>query len=528
MKIFYSFFILIILCSVCAAQNTDDASKYTSNPRAALSDAQDALKQKNYERAKKLAIIYNALSNSDKGNVVIKEADVHLNYSDIINEARKDYTTGDYYEALKKFIYANDILKAEDGLYTSIESCCIAILDKKIEMPSDTAIGHKLYNLYQEADMTSSNSAVLLQIASLCGNGIAAQEVGYIFKNKEKYEEAVRYLEIAKSKGHNVYADLGYSYNMLSSTDRKKRDEYLQSSFENYLESAKRGNRVSQYNVGMYYEDGTGTKKDIKEARLWYNKSYSNGFEKAKTKFDAVNEKIKNDSIRHIVINSTKSNNEKKKWYEKMNWDLDPDDSYLGIRYSNSKNIPFGLSLIKNYEIGYSYIGEFRIEGGFIISPYVYSYEKQIESEGKIIGSELSMYLPNYYMTVAPGLLFRFFSFDIGIGAMYSSREYYEKIVYPVISNYQSGSTSMSTIITTSDNIYTIGDKSFSENKTIINTSSDFGRYHFMLQPTFALMLPLFDDVIILSTNVGYNYIVDSPEISNWTFGVGVLFNLDY
>ena len=200
----------------------------------------------------------------------------------------------------------------------------------------------------------------------------------------------------------------------------------------------------------------------------------------------------------------------------------------MGIRYSNSKNIPFGLSLIKNYEIGYSYIGEFRIEGGFIISPYVYSYEKQIESEGKIIGSELSMYLPNYYMTVAPGLLFRFFSFDIGIGAMYSSREYYEKIVYPVISNYQSGSTSMSTIITTSDNIYTIGDKSFSENKTIINTSSDFGRYHFMLQPTFALMLPLFDDVIILSTNVGYNYIVDSPEISNWTFGVGVLFNLDY
>lgn len=66
--------IMVPPCSICAVQNTDDASKYLSNPDAALDDAKNALNAGDYERAKRLATIFNALKNTTQDEEYIHYA----------------------------------------------------------------------------------------------------------------------------------------------------------------------------------------------------------------------------------------------------------------------------------------------------------------------------------------------------------------------------------------------------------------------------------------------------------------------
>ena len=50
----------------------------------------------------------------------------------------------------------------------------------------------------------------------------------------------------------------------------------LRAAFQCLLAAAEAGDEGSQLNLGNYYSDGTGVRKDLKKAAYWYRKSYNN------------------------------------------------------------------------------------------------------------------------------------------------------------------------------------------------------------------------------------------------------------
>lgn len=47
--------------------------------------------------------------------------------------------------------------------------------------------------------------------------------------------------------------------------------------FQCFLTAARLGHTGCQVNLGNYYADGKGTKKNLEEAACWYKKAYKNG-----------------------------------------------------------------------------------------------------------------------------------------------------------------------------------------------------------------------------------------------------------
>ena len=529
MRKLFSILIMVLLCSICAAQNTDDASKYLSNPDAALEDAKNALNAGDYERAKRLATIFNALKNTTQGNGVIKEAESHIHRDSFMNAAREFFLLEKYHDALQAYLSAFELFQ-EEGVYSSIEKCCDAIVSSKTSVAPDTKLGEKLYQLYRDSSVPAGQSLGILQYAALLGNGKAASIAGSQFKDSKNYINSVKYYEIAKAKGINVFGSLGYCYSNLATIDETKRNEYEKKTYDNFLEAANRGDRVSQYNLGLALKNGEGTKADMYAARNWFEKSLFNGYEKAKEQLDIINKQIarkQTDSLSRIQDNLDDQGGGN----VRFDWDdLFLDESYIGARYSYSKNAPVALALVGNFR---RFIG-YRLEGGYYNSPVVFSHEKIAKGEGNLIKeSEKSMFMPTFYLTAAPGLYSRYLALDIGIGAMVSPRRFYSYQTWSIKtlthSTTVNGSLVTSTTYEASAGMSrTSGNESFSKGKEIVVTSYDYGWIHFLLQPTLALMLPFYDDKYILSAHLGYNYIPDCPQISNWTFGIGFLWNLDY
>lgn len=50
------------------------------------------------------------------------------------------------------------------------------------------------------------------------------------------------------------------------------------------MRAAEKGNIKSQFMIGECYANGWGVNTDIKEAKYWYNKASSQGYEPAKEK----------------------------------------------------------------------------------------------------------------------------------------------------------------------------------------------------------------------------------------------------
>lgn len=528
MRKLFPILIMVLLCSICAAQNTDDASKYLSNPDAALDDAKNALNAGDYERAKRLATIFNALKNTTQGNGVIKEAESHIHRDSFMNAAREFFLSEKYRDALQAYLSSYELFQ-EEGVYSSIDKCCDAIVSSNTNVAPDAKLGENLYQLYRDSSVPAGQSLGILQYAALLGNGKAASIAGSQFKDSKNYINAVKYYEIAKAQDINVFGNLGYCYSNLAITDRTKRDEYERSAYVNFLEAANRGESVSQYNLGLVLNNGDGVQKDLYAVRYWFEKSFANGYEIAKEQLDKVNKQItqkQRDSLSR-AHNVAGLGVKKQKFY----WDdLLLDDSYIGARYTYGKNAPIALALVGNFKS----FGGYRVEGGYINSPAVFSHEKIIKGEGDLVKeSEKSMFMPTFYLTAAPGLYSRYLALDIGIGAMVSPRKFYSHQTWTISTTTQSttinGSTDTSTTYEASaGTTISYGDESFSKGKEIVVTSSNYGWIHFMLQPTLALMLPFYDDTYIITAHAGYNYIPDCPQISNWTFGIGFLWNLDY
>ena len=59
-----------------------------------------------------------------------------------------------------------------------------------------------------------------------------------------------------------------------------------------YTKSAKQGNAVAQYNLGLMYEKGKGLMQNYKKAYMWFNLAIHNGFSNAQKARDIVAKKL--------------------------------------------------------------------------------------------------------------------------------------------------------------------------------------------------------------------------------------------
>ena len=527
MKHFLFFIMLVCMSGVCAAQNTDDGSKYMSNPKTALTDARKALDTGEYERAKTLAKIYNSLTGSNLGNDVITEADNYIIYYEHINKASKLFVSQQYIDAIKEYLFGYSSSAVNDTtLFTDVEKCSAVIVSSKIKIPAEQELGEQLFKFYKASSHSVKESINTIQVAALCGNPSAAFSAGQFFLEQKEYLSAASYLEIARSGGMNVANNLGCCYsNLANKKYGSDKEDYLKKAYKCFEESANNNVPEGQFNLATCLRDGDGCAKDLYAARFWFKKSYSNGYEIAKEQYDKLNEHLNRkqaDSLKWVptVINEPDGGKGKFDWD-----DLLMDDRFIGARYSYGKSIPVSLALVGNYHL----FGGYRVEAGYINSPVVYSHEKNVIDEHNLITlSEKTMYMPTFYVTAAPGLFFRYFSIDIGIGAMISPRMFYDYQTWGVnITTVTINGESVTKYEQTPGNHESIGDVSFSNGKVIATSSDKYGWIHFMLQPTLAVMLPISDDSFIISAHVGYNYIPDCSQICNFSFGIGFLWNID-
>lgn len=516
------FLMLVFMCGICAAQNSDDASKYMSNPNAALVDAKTALRAGDYERARKLATIYNALTNSNHGNEVINEAETHLKYADLLEDAKDNFVSEDYIEALYNYMSAYSLFDEDASLYHSIERCCKALVSNNKGIIQDAEMADLLFKVYSNSSLQTEQSQSILQVSALLGNGNAARLVGNQFKEAKEYKLAADYLEIARSSGLDVFGSLGYVYYFIAKdASGEKKNRFLRSSYECYLESARRGDKVSQYNLGNYLKNGTGTNKDLYAARYWYEQSFLNGYEKAKSEFDSLDRQLtknRQDSLRiasatnGVAVSPVSSRSSNKNYL-----DIDaflPNASLGGVTYSYNKAIPISFSYMGSYH-QYSY----RIECGFPNTDFVYkgtTTAERIDSDvSSVVDVSTKSYRPSFSIVVAPGLWFNYFSFDLGIGMMFN----------PVVFVEQSSTSNDGKVILNTSTSYGVDHT----DKRIVPIPSDsMPQIHFMLQPKLSIFLPILDEAFFVSAHIGYNYYPTLKDLNGFVYGIGFFWDIEY
>lgn len=71
----------------------------------------------------------------------------------------------------------------------------------------------------------------------------------------------------------------------------------LKQAFDWYSKAAKQGHDGAQYKMGTFYENGIVVKKDTKVAMDWYNKAASSGSRQAKKRLDEIAAKERNEQL---------------------------------------------------------------------------------------------------------------------------------------------------------------------------------------------------------------------------------------
>ena len=68
-----------------------------------------------------------------------------------------------------------------------------------------------------------------------------------------------------------------YAHKLSIQADKLDETGHYREAFKLWLVAAKLGDTGAQLNLGNYYADGKGTKKDLSEAERWYRKAYKAG-----------------------------------------------------------------------------------------------------------------------------------------------------------------------------------------------------------------------------------------------------------
>lgn len=178
---------------------------------------------------------------------------------------------------------------------------------------------------------------------------------------------------------------------------------------------------------------------------------------------------------RRIVVEPSKT------FWEKVGecWEevcdiLEPEDDYYRAEYIYSKAFPFSYSYTKTTDI-WSVGGEM----GF-------------NFEGKEYHSQ--KYDPTAYLLYTPGVYFRLFSFNCGIGTLMSTHK--KTKIEPVTD--ESSTISISYLY-----------------------SWTAVKFDLMLKPNMTICIPFWDDEYFITLSAGYNYIPRYEDLSGWSFGIG-------
>jgi TPR repeat protein len=76
---------------------------------------------------------------------------------------------------------------------------------------------------------------------------------------------------------------------LFTAADYLEESGELRAAFQCLLAAAEAGDEGSQLNLGNYYSDGTGVRKDLKKAAHWYRKAYNNQSRGVRCSSAAVN-----------------------------------------------------------------------------------------------------------------------------------------------------------------------------------------------------------------------------------------------
>ncbi|RXJ89488.1 hypothetical protein CRV01_08405 [Arcobacter sp. CECT 8983] len=119
----------------------------------------------------------------------------------------------------------------------------------------------------------------------------AANHLANYYRDKKDYKSAMKYYEYAKSKGDaSAQIELGILYEKGQGTkkDIEKALKYYKDAFKNYRDDSQKD--IAAYNIGLIYHYGKGgMKKDLEKAKYWYS---SSNFDKAKKELKKI-EKLK-------------------------------------------------------------------------------------------------------------------------------------------------------------------------------------------------------------------------------------------
>lgn len=181
------------------------------------------------------------------------------------------------------------------------------------------------------------------------------------------------------------------------------------------------------------------------------------------------------------------------------------DDPALGISYNYSKHFPFGISA--QYCPGDSpfMIGlDFGWSGDN--SPII--NEKMDYTDISNFNKTRAELKPKFFLTLTPGVNFKYFSFGLGVGFMtYMGKEYNENYVTTYMGNtsdFSSGSVTVSGL-----------------SSAIGATVTSEERFNFMLRPNIKCYIPTFDDEHFLSIGVGYDYIFKYTNQNGINYSLG-------
>lgn len=119
----------------------------------------------------------------------------------------------------------------------------------------------------------------------------AAKHLANYYKDKKDYKNALKYYKNASNKGDaSAQIELGilYEKGLGTKKDIKKALAYYKDAFKNYRDDSQKD--IAAYNIGLIYQYGKGNmEKDLKKAKYWY--SHSN-HDKAKKELKKI-EKLK-------------------------------------------------------------------------------------------------------------------------------------------------------------------------------------------------------------------------------------------
>jgi TPR repeat protein len=118
------------------------------------------------------------------------------------------------------------------------------------------------------------------------GDVQAQNHLGYIYRDRQNYQEAVYWFKKAAEQGNTIAQfNLGVMYDK----GQGVRQDY-QKAFYWYKKSAAQGNSMAQENLGAMYYNGQGVRQDISLAKEYFGKACDNGLEKDCNYYKTLNE----------------------------------------------------------------------------------------------------------------------------------------------------------------------------------------------------------------------------------------------